>query len=320
MLLILSDNTDIYYNLATEDYFLNQRQEDVLMLWRSSKAVVCGKHQNLCAELDYEYCRKNGIAMSRRLTGGGTVFHDLGNVNFTFIKTIEEGLEYSVDYRRFLEPIREAMAALGIETTYSQRNDLLIEGKKISGNAEHVLQKKKRVLHHGTLLFNTNLYDLGNTLHPKGIYTDKAVKSVRSPVTNISEHYLQEISTEMFIQKLANHFLMQKHTNRYVLNAYDEENIINLRNEKYQTHAWIVGYSPSYHVQKSISYQNSNYEIALSVEKGVITHLVILDAAGKSVPGSLAEFIHVPLTEALNLHFAQTLFPKQFENLAYCLF
>ena len=154
MLLHVSAETDVYSHLAAEEYLLKNRQENILMLWQSHKAVVCGKHQNLCAEVNYGFCRENGIDTARRLSGGGTVFHDLGNLNFTFIHALDQGLEKAVQFRRFLDPVMQCLQTLDLDVTYSGRNDLLLNGLKISGNAEHVDQKNKRVLHHGTLLFD----------------------------------------------------------------------------------------------------------------------------------------------------------------------
>ncbi len=152
MRIIRSDSHDVYFNLATEQYLLHEQSEDILMLWQSESAVVCGKHQNACAEANYAFCKENNIHIARRLSGGGTVFHDLGNVNFTFVKALSEGMERAVDYKRYLEPIREVLSNLGIQTTYSERDDLLLNGLKISGNAQHIYQKGLKGLHHGTLV------------------------------------------------------------------------------------------------------------------------------------------------------------------------
>lgn len=283
MLLIISDNTDVYFNLAAEDHLLHQFSDDILMLWRSRKAAVCGKHQNICAEINYGFCKTHGIDPARRLTGGGTVYHDEGNVNFTFIRSLTEGIEYAVDYRRFLEPIREALLSMGIQTEYSSRNDLLLNGKKISGNAEHVLHRTKRVLHHGTLLFNSDLISLGSALHPEGVYTDKAVKSVRSEVTNIAAHTSASMDTEMFISGLEKYFSNQKHTNRYVFNSVDLDSIQLLRSEKYANPDWIIGYSPNYILEKNLSVNGKNIPLKLQVSKGIIENIEL--AFSEGIPG-----------------------------------
>lgn len=320
MLLIVSDNTDVYHNLAAEDYLLHHVEEDVLMLWRSHKAVVCGKHQNLCAEINYGYCKQNGIDIARRLTGGGTVFHDLGNINFSFLKTINQGLDYAINYRRFLDPIRAALQSMGVPTEYSSRNDLLLLGKKISGNAEHILQKKKRVLHHGTLLFKSHLHTLGQTLHSDGIYTDKAVRSVRSEVTNISDHYLENIQADNFLKKLSAYFDNEKHTNRYVFNSDEVNAIEKTRNEKYLSPAWIVGYSPNYTVNKTAVLDGKTISIDAEVKKGVIENLSIAGHPDFIEKIEVDRYIGKELSEPLAADFARAMNASNPEPFHYILF
>lgn len=274
MILIAPEHTDVYRHLAAEEYLLHESDDTILMLWRSRHAVVCGKHQNLCAEVNYGFCNAHNIDTARRLSGGGTVYHDLGNINFTFIQSIPEGLQYAVDYRRFLEPIREALNAFGIETTYSSRNDLLLNGKKISGNAEHVLQKKKRVLHHGTLLFASNTAFLHQALHSTGIYADKAVKSVRSEVTCIQETK-PEWSADEFLAQLVQFFEKKPHTNRYVFSEKEEKAIELLRNDKFANPTWYMGYSPAYQVTKDINTSVGKAQITARIHKQLIQDLEI---------------------------------------------
>ncbi len=203
MRLIVSESTDVYYNLAAESHFLHHTDENVIMLWRSESAVVCGKHQNICAEINYAACRQLNIAPARRVSGGGTVYHDLGNLNFSFIQDLGTTLDKAVNYKRFLEPIRQALLEMGIETSYSERDDLLFNGVKFSGNAQHIFQQKKRVLHHGTLLLNANIHNLGKALHSEGQYQDKAVKSNKSSVTNLGDHFAELQQIEQTIAILA---------------------------------------------------------------------------------------------------------------------
>ena len=158
MICIHLKNTNPFYCLAAEEYLLKNFDDDIFMLWQSKDTVVLGKHQNALAEINYPFVRANNVTVARRISGGGTVFHDAGNVNFAFIKNVKSPAEIS--FKQFTQPVVEALALLGIEATSSGRNDLLIEGLKISGNAEHVF--KNRVLHHGTLLFNSDLENLGS--------------------------------------------------------------------------------------------------------------------------------------------------------------
>lgn len=321
MLLIVSDNTDIYFSLAAEDYLLHHFSEDIFMIWRSSGAVVCGKHQNICGEINYGYCRSMGISPARRLTGGGTVFHDLGNVNFTFIRNIPEGIEYAVDYRRFLEPLREALKDLGVHTEYSSRNDLLIQGKKISGNAEHVLHKTKRVLHHGTLLFSSDLQTLGKTLRPDGIFMDKAVKSVRSEVTNIQEYMDPKISVQDFIYGIVNHFDQQKHTNQYVFSGEDLLKIQILQAGKYQNPDWIVGYSPPYSISRNIICDRGELKLRMKISKGIIEEVNAEGNCGMSINKAILDALQGQvLSENLSFKFAEIIFDDPDPTKLFLLF
>ena len=189
MRFFISDSTNPYFNLATEQFLLHDFSEDVLFLWRSDNSVVLGKHQNACAEANYEFCKENNIKIARRLSGGGTVFHDLGNINFTLIRNLKDGMSKAVDYRFLLEPIRKVLADLNIETTYSKRDDLLLNNLKISGNAQHIHQRGLRNLHHGTLLYDSDLKKLNSAIRSIGTYEGKSVPSNRSDVTNIREYH-----------------------------------------------------------------------------------------------------------------------------------
>ena len=281
MKLIVSQSNCPYFNLATEAYFLQNTHENICLIWQSESAVVCGKHQNICAEINYKFCIENHILPARRLSGGGTVFHDLGNINFTFIKNLETELDKAVNYKQFLEPIREALGKMGIETTYSHRDDLLLDGKKISGNAQHVFQQKKRVLHHGTLLYNSQLQNLSQALRSEGQYIDKAVKSVRSTVTNIRDYHdlgeTQEFK-KRFIQTLnqtlgATHFLLPN----------EIEEITSLKNEKFIQENWILGYSPKYQHSRKFELHGQQVQLDMYVEKGNLEKISLKTTSGEEI-------------------------------------
>lgn len=287
--LILSESTDVYFNLALEDYLLHETETDLLMLWQSHGAVVCGKHQNLCAEVNYGFCLRNGIKMARRLSGGGTVYHDAGNVNFTFIQSVPEGLDHAINFKRFLDPVIAALENVGVHAEYSGRNDLLLNGKKISGNAEHLYQKKKRVLHHGTLLFDSHLEHLRDALHSTGKYIDKAVKSVRSEVTNLKPFLPDTGNTEQFKAGLAGYFLATGQYQLMPLSESEQAAAGRLSEEKYGTSEWLLGYSPRYRVEKVV---NEN-RISYSVQKGMITEIELNNKAvpmGQPLPLAVDSF------------------------------
>ena len=264
-------NTDPYFNLAAEEYFLKNFPEDFFMLWRSLPSVVVGKHQNALAEINHQFVRENQIPVARRLSGGGTVFHDPGNVNFTFIRNV--GKISEVNFKVFTVPVVDALKKLGVEAYSSGRNDLLIDGKKISGNAEHV--HRNRVLHHGTLLFNSHLDALKGTLKVDlSKFQDKAVQSNRSEVTNIANYLTNPISVEEFTD-----FLFAEISQNYPEfqvyepNSEDLIAIEKLAIEKYQTWDWIFGYSPRYRFTNKLKIENGEILISFLVEKGFLVEV-----------------------------------------------
>lgn len=267
MLCIHLKNTDPYFCLAAEEYLLKNFTEDIFMLWQSENAVVVGKHQNAAAEINHRFVHENNIAVCRRISGGGTVFHDSGNVNFTFIKNVKSPAEIS--FKQFTAPVVEALTKLGIEATTSGRNDLLIDGLKISGNAEHVY--KNRVLHHGTLLFNSDLENLGQAIKGSpGKYEGKAVQSNRSPVANISEFLPTPMTKEDFIEFLLDVQLENPENIMYSFSENDNSVTEKLATEKFRTWQWNFGYSPKYIFKNEVEIDGKSLSIRLLVEKGVI--------------------------------------------------
>lgn len=286
-LCINQPNSDPYFNLSAEEYFLKNFQEDFFMLWRSRPSVVVGKHQNALAEINHEFVRSQKLPVARRLSGGGTVFHDPGNVNFTFIRNVANISE--VNFKVFTVPVIEALKKLGVEAYTTGRNDLLIDGKKISGNAEHV--HRNRVLHHGTLLFDSHLEALKGALKVDlSKFEDKAVQSNRSEVTNISNYLLNPITVEEFTD-----FLFGEISPNYPeFQVYeptweDKEAIQKLSIEKYQTWDWIFGYSPRYRFSNTLDTANGAIFVNLLVEKGHIAEASISGAIPAEIGQKIAK-------------------------------
>jgi lipoate---protein ligase len=273
MLCLVLRNTDPYYCLAAEEFLLKNYTDDIFMLWQSHDTVVVGKHQNAMGEINYRYVLENGIKVARRISGGGTVYHDKGNVNFTFIKNVAG--PHEISFKRFTQPIVNVLATLGVNAVTSGRNDLLVDGLKISGNAEHVF--KNRVLHHGTLLYNSDLKKLGNAIRVvPGKYTGKAVQSNRSPVVNISHYLDYQLSVEGFIDLVMKFQLATSAENKlYIFSPGEEDTIIKLAVEKFGTREWQFGYSPAYRFTQEKELNGKTLIINLEVEKGKIQHLVI---------------------------------------------
>ena len=274
MLCIISPYTNPYFNLAAEEYLLKSFQEDLFLLYRNRPSIVVGKHQNTLAEINLPFVQENEILVARRISGGGTVFHDLGNLNFAFFTSGKEG--ELVDYKRVTTPIVEALKKMGLEVRLGKRNELLLKGLKISGTASHVF--KQRVLHHGTLLFSSEMGKLSAALKSdKERFTDRAVKSVRSRVTNISDHLKESIDVEMFQERILAHMLQNfKDARPYQLGRTDIVEIKALRDSKYSTWEWNFGYSPKYQFCRSISFKGGSLELHMNVVKGVIKELKIV--------------------------------------------
>ncbi len=273
MVCIQNDNMDCYFNLAAEEYLFKNYEDDVFMLWKNTPSIIIGKHQNAFAEVNMDFVRKNRIKLARRLSGGGTVYQDEGNLNFTFIKQGREGKQ--VDFKKYTGPVRSFLESLGLETKFEGHNSITCKGEKISGNAEHVY--KNRVMHHGTLLFSSDLTILGKAIEVQpGVYTDKAVKSVRSKVTNISEHLEEQMDIQLFADRFMN-FIMEHApgSKRRHFSKGEVQKIKNLSENKYKTEEWIYGYSPKYEFRKTSSFSDGSLRIHLKVEKGSIHYIHI---------------------------------------------
>lgn len=267
MLCIIRQQTDPYFNLAAEEYAMNALDGDCFMLWRNAPAVIVGRHQNTLAEIDANFVRARAIPVVRRLSGGGAVFHDLGNLNYTFIVADSRA---RIDFRRFSQPILDALRDMGVPARFEGRNDLTIDGRKFSGNAEYV--HEGRILHHGTLLFSTRMTDVAAALRPDPAkFADKAVKSVRSRVTNISEHLPQPMSVLEFRDCLMEHMMTgTPNAEAYTFTGEDRAAIERLRDTKYATWEWNYGHSPRYNFNKRARTQGGTVEVTLDVVDGII--------------------------------------------------
>ena len=258
-----------YINLATEEYLLTQSQEDIFMLWQNADSVIIGRHQNTLAEINEAYVKEHNITIARRLTGGGAVFHDLGNLNFSFIRNVEPE-EKEINFVRFLQPIVDALQSLDVPATFSGRNDLVVHDKKISGNA--MVFHENRVLEHGTLLFSTIQNHLAEALRvdPEK-FKDKAVKSVRSRVTNISEHLKTSMSVLEFKDYLMDFILKHQPGSRIEPLTPQEETIIKKRaDEKFSTWEWNYGTSPKYSIDRKLRTQGGTVQVMMDVKNGVV--------------------------------------------------
>lgn len=200
MKFLILDTHDPYRNLAIEEYLFDTCDDEIFMLWQNEPTVVIGKNQNAFAEIRWDFVKERGIHVARRITGGGAVYHDLGNINYTFLSP-NKGKD-GIDFAYFTEPIVKALRDMGLDVCLSGRNDLLADGKKISGNAQHAVGD--RVLHHGTLLFDSDLDVLSTALcvDPEKLKA-KAVASARSRVANIRDLFAEPFDTREFMARIA---------------------------------------------------------------------------------------------------------------------
>lgn len=262
--------TDPQINLAIEEYALKNLgiDESYLLFYINEPSIIIGKNQNTIEEINTEYVENNGIKVVRRLSGGGAVYHDLGNLNFSFI-TKDDGDSFH-NFKKFTEPVVKALRKMGIQAELSGRNDILAEGRKISGNAQ--FSTKGKMFSHGTLLFNSEMEHIVSALKVrKDKIESKGIKSIRSRVANISEFLKEPMKIEEFRSELLkNIFDGYDEIPEYVLTEEDWKNIHELSKERYQNWAWNYGKSPKFNVQHSNRFPVGLIEFRLEVKKGVI--------------------------------------------------
>jgi len=263
--------TDPHFNLALDEYLLTQKKDDYFTLWRNEPSVIIGRNQDALAEINFDFLRSHGIHLVRRMSGGGAVFHDLGNINFTYITPCEKRDFFN--FQRFAAPILAALQSLGIDAQATGRNDLTIDGKKFSGNAQHLLHG--RILHHGTMLFDSDFSYMQGALNvsPDKL-RGKGVSSVRSRVTNISAHCPQPMTTGEFLEYMERYILQYfPDITPYNLTAEDIAAVNKLADSKYRTDDWNLRHMGNYTYRKSGRFPSGGIEVAMTVKGGTLTDI-----------------------------------------------
>ena len=262
---------DPFFNLAVEEILLKNSKDEYLILGINSPSVIIGKHQVTHREINTEFITKNSIPVIRRISGGGTVYHDHGNLNFTFIRQSESGKQ--VDFRKYTQPVIDFLASEGVDARFEGKNDLKVDGLKISGNAEHV--HRNRVLHHGTLLFSTSLEMMRNCIRKDtSCYTSRAVASNPSSVTNLKEMLSQFKDIFEFRERMMDYFLKNLPlAERYELSEDEINEAEALAGSKYRTWEWNWAYGPEYHFINRFEFSGKPVTCRLHVKEGTITRM-----------------------------------------------
>ena len=282
-------STDPCYNLALEQYILEHRLEgDWLLLWQNANTVVIGLNQNTAEEINAEFVAQHGITVVRRMTGGGAVYHDLGNLNYSFITDVGDAEQLSISH--FTEPVCRALASMGVAAETSGRNDILVDGKKISGVAQRIAGK--RILHHGTLLFDSDPEMIAGALRSDpSKFISKSAKSVRSRVGNLKEYISDEISLQEFWQRILRE-LTRDGIIPEELSTAELEAVQQLANEKYRSWEWTYGHSPDYTFQNRRRFSGGTLEVRMNICRGYIEDIVFFG-------DYMALTSQIPLADAL---------------------
>ena len=283
--------TDPAWNLAVEEYVFDRLPRDrmYVMLWQNDNAIIIGKHQNTLAEINERFVKENGIRVVRRLSGGGAVYHDMGNLNFTVIA--DAGSD-ALDFGRFCDIVIRALERVGIHAERNGRNDMTIDGKKFSGNAQYIRQG--RVMHHGTILFDSNGEVLSNALNvdPAKIRS-KGIKSVRSRVTNVRPLLPRDMTLPQFREVLLQSILEQFPGEPYELTDADLSAIAAIKQSRYDTWQWNFGSSPACTVTKKQRFEGcGTLEAYIDMDKGCIKEISFRgDFFSAEDPGVLSEIL-----------------------------
>lgn len=260
---IISESSDVFYNLALEEFLCKKiNKENCFILWINQDSVIVGRNQNIFEEVNVDEAVADGITLARRNSGGGTVFHDSGNINFSMIRDFNA--DAADQYEEFLLPVIDMLHSLGIPAFKRNKSDIAIMDNKISGNAQMI--KGKRIVHHGTLLFDADLKKMKKYIkNDSSAYSSKAVRSVRSNVTNISLY--TDIKIEEFKNYIISYFCRD---GEQIYISREEDQFISSESEKLKSWEWVIGKSPAFMVKDVFFYGDNPLDIEIFVEKGII--------------------------------------------------
>ena len=269
----VSKSNDPAFNIALEEYCFKQLRDidEIFLLWINEPTIVVGKYQNTIEEINTEYTREKGIHVVRRISGGGAVYHDLNNLNYTIISSGRSGEEF--DFKSFSQPVLDALDSLGVKAEFTGRNDLEIDGQKFCGNAQYV--RNGRIMHHGCLMFDVDTSVLADALKvSKDKIESKGIKSVRSRVTNIKDHLPnQDMTVQDFVAALKKYMSEKYEMTDFVATKEDEAAILAIQEEKNNSWDWVYGKNPDFNIKRNRRLKTGKIEANIMVEQGVITNI-----------------------------------------------
>lgn len=276
MVYIYNQGQGSFFNMALEEYLFYERSDirPILLLWQNENTIVVGRNQNTISEIDVEYVREKNIDVVRRLTGGGAVYHDKGNLNFTYI-TKENAME-QFNFEPFIKNIVNTLDYFGVKSEYTGRNDITIQGKKFSGNAQ--ARHKNSLMHHGTIMYDSNLSVLSKCLNPsKKKLVQKGISSVKSRVCNLMDFLPKEVSLEMFRNRIIDEFKRSsgEDVHEYMLSQSDIDRVESIADKKYSTWNWNYGKSPDYNVSCEKRFECGTIQLMLRLDRNIIKHMNI---------------------------------------------
>jgi len=269
---IFVDNENTYdprVNLAIEEHLVRNLnvEGDILLFYINEPSIIIGRNQNTLEEINYPYVEEHHIHVIRRLSGGGAVYHDHGNLNFSFINA--NGKEFLHNFKKFTAPVVKVLNSMGVPAEMTGRNDIVVEERKISGNAQYAIGSK--LVSHGTLLFNSDLSTVSNALNVKiEKIESKGIKSVRSRVANISEYLQDQMDILEFRERVKDGILAEANNGEYHLTNEDWDQIQRISRDRYQQWDWNFGRSPKFNVQKTQRFPFGQIDARIEVQNGAI--------------------------------------------------
>lgn len=272
MIYIETGSTDVYYNFALEYYFTVEKTlpDTVFLFWQTTPTLMVGKFQNVLEEINKPYADEHGIHIVRRMSGGGTIYTDLGGWQFTFI---QKRSDREIEFQEYIGPVIDALRELGIYASFNGRNDLTIDGRKFSGNAQYRLGEC--TVHHGSLLYQTDIDQMvaATTVDDYKILS-KSIKSVRDRVTNIADHMQKPLNAEQFKWQMVKS-IMHGRTDTYMVTKEDKQRIDQIAKEKFHNWECIFGASPRFNIERTGRFAGGKMQFQLEIKKGQICNAAV---------------------------------------------